>query len=131
MVHGGEAVRSLTVVKPIEGKGRGVVALRKIFAGEIIETAPAIPFRIGQPMPEELADLPLAWESEDMECIACGNLQFANHADDPNATITINAVGQTVSLVARKHIEQGDEVTIHYGIPLWFPPSPERTEGKR
>ena len=80
----------LTVV-PIEGKGRGVIAIQRIAAGALIETAPVVPYETpidGMPdisLPRELADLPHDWDGE-RGCLVFGAMQFADHSETPNAT---------------------------------------------
>lgn len=108
-------------IKQVNGKGRGVFALRDYAAGEIIESAPVIPFRFGQPMPEELADMFFDW-TDGRKCFLCGNFQLANHSDDPNSTFDYDEPGQKIVFHARKHIRAGEEITFHYGVPLWFAP---------
>jgi uncharacterized protein len=107
VVHPG--VIQLIEVRDIPGKGRGVFAVRDIAAGEIIEAAPVIPFVAGQPMPQELADMPFDWK-DGRKCILLGNFQLANHSDDPNSAYDYQ--GDKIVFTARKH----------YGVPLWFAP---------
>jgi uncharacterized protein len=112
-------VIQLIEVRDIPGKGRGVFAVRDIAAGEIIEAAPVIPFVPGQPMPQELADMPFDW-TDGRKCILLGNFQLANHSDDPNSAYDYQ--GDKIVFTARKHIKAGEEITYHYGVPLWFAP---------
>jgi hypothetical protein len=111
-----------STVEPSPGKGRGMFAARDFYAGEVIETTPVIPFRAGQPMPEELADLPLGWNGDE-DCLAFGPLQFCNHCNDPNGALTHDLDDKTISIMARKHIKAGEEITFHYRVPLWFNPA--------
>jgi hypothetical protein len=107
-------------IKECPGKGRGVFAMRDIAAGEIIEAAPVIPFVPGQPLPEELADMPFDW-ADGRKCILLGKFQLANHANDPNTAFDYEKSG--IVFTARKNISAGEEVTYNYGVPLWFSPS--------
>jgi hypothetical protein len=114
-------------VVPIEGKGRGVVATQRIVSGTLIEAAPVVPYRTeckrdempDRSLPPELADLPHDW-SEECGCLVFGAMQFANHSDTPNAGFTRNIEAVTMTFTALRDIEAGEEITIDYGIPLWW-----------
>jgi SET domain-containing protein len=115
------------VVVPVAGKGRGVVAIEKIAAGSVIETAPVVPYKTEGPhdimpeplLPPELADLPHDWD-EERGCLVFGRMQFANHAADPNAKFERNIEALTMTFTALRDIEAGEEITIDYGIPIWW-----------
>jgi SET domain-containing protein len=114
-------------VVPIEGKGRGVVATQRIASGTLIEAAPVVPYRTeckrdempDSSLPPELADLPHDW-NEECGCLVFGAMQFANHSDTPNAGFTRNIEAVTMTFTALRDIEAGEEITIDYGIPLWW-----------
>lgn len=58
--------------------------------------------------------------------LVLGPSALCNHDDAPNAaTVTAHdgATGWYVSLVARRPIAAGEEVTRRYACPLWFDPS--------
>ena len=82
-------------VVPIDGKGRGIVTTQRIAAGTVIETAPVVPYRTecrrdempDRSLPPELADLPHDWD-EKHGCLVFGAMQFTNHSDTPNASLT-------------------------------------------
>jgi uncharacterized protein len=114
-------------VVPIEGKGRGVVAIERIAAGTMLETAPVVPYKTEGPhdvmpepaLPPELADLPHDWD-EERGCLVFGAMQFANHSAEPNAKFVRNIEALTMTFTALRDIEAGEEITIDYGIPIWW-----------
>ena len=119
--------RPQIAVVPVEGKGRGVVAIQEIVAGTIIQTAPVVPYKTEGPhdimpeplLPPELAHLPHDWD-EECGCLVFGEMQFANHSDSPNASFTRNIEELTMTFTALRNIEAGEEITIDYGIPIWW-----------
>ena len=114
-------------VIPIEGKGRGVVATQPIAAGTVIETAPVVPYRTecgreempDRSLPPELENLPHDWD-EECACLVFGAMQFANHSDTPNARFTRNVKALSMTFTALRDIKAGEEITIDYGIPVWW-----------
>lgn len=105
-------------VVAIEGKGRGVIATRDVAAGEVIETAPVVPF--DGDLPEELSGLPFDWGN--YEAIVLGLTQLVNHDDDPNCEVIRDLDGLTVELIAKRDIRAGEELSHSYKCPLWFTP---------
>ena len=116
----------LAIVR-IEGKGRGVVAMQRIAGGAVIETAPVVPYRTkckrdempDSSLPPELADLPHDWD-EEHGCLVFGAMQFTNHSDAPNSSFARDIEALTMTFTALRDIEAGEEITIDYGIPLWW-----------
>jgi SET domain-containing protein len=47
-------------------------------------------------------------------------MQFTNHSDTPNASFTRDFDALTMTFTALRDIEVGEEITIDYGIPLWW-----------
>jgi SET domain-containing protein len=121
-----ESRPELAVVS-IAGKGRGVVAIKRIAAGTTIETAPVVPYRTecgrdempDRSLPPELVDLPHDWD-EDCGCLVFGAMQFANHSTHPNARFTRNFEALTMTFTALREIEAGEEITVDYGVPVWW-----------
>lgn len=114
-------------VVPIKGKGRGVIAIERITAGTVIEAAPVVPYRSecgrdempDRSLPLELCNLPHDWD-EEHGCLVFGAMQFANHSDAPNAKFTRKIDAMTMIFTSLRDIEVGEEITIDYGIPLWW-----------
>ena len=47
-------------------------------------------------------------------------MQFANHSTDPNAGFTRDFESLTMTFIALREIEAGEEITIDYGSPVWW-----------
>ena len=47
-------------------------------------------------------------------------MQFANHSDTPNARFTRNVKALSMTFTALRDIKAGEEITIDYGIPVWW-----------
>jgi SET domain-containing protein len=120
----------------IEGKGRGVVAEGAIEAGELIERAPVLI------VPEEdrpaldvtsVANHIFMWEhdmvAEDLytgkgrTALVLGLTSLVNHSDTPNCDFVRYIDALALDLVAIRGIEPGEELTIDYGLTLWFTPA--------
>ena len=113
-------------VAVIAGKGRGLVAVGPIAEDELIEAAPVIPFREeDRPMPPSLLHgFAFDWPDPPfVEAMVLGTASLANHADDPNAWFEPSIGEQVLRLWALRDIAAGEEITIAYGIPLWFEPA--------
>ena len=52
-----------------------------------------------------------------------GLLMFYNHSSDPNVEFKDGPETETMSVVAIREIEAGEELTYDYGVPLWFVPA--------
>lgn len=103
--------------------GTGVFACRKFQRGDVVEVCPAVilPDRMVEPG-SPLDGITYAWG--DATCaVALGYGSLYNHADRPNAEAVIDVDAQTVTIVAVRGVDEGDEVTVRY-VPdpadLWF-----------
>lgn len=115
-------------VELIPGKGRGVLARRRIQRGELIERAPIMVFT-----PEEwelvdqtaLTDYCFNW-GERQGALAFGYGSLYNHSFTPNARYIKNQREMVIDFVALKDIEEGEEITVNYNgapgdrSPVWF-----------
>jgi len=111
-------------------KGRCVVAVAPIAAGERIEAAPAVVF--GDADCEAIDRTALGhyyfWWDGDADgigrgAVALGITSLCNHSERPVAEVLRNYEDETLDLVALEPIAPGTEVTIHYKCELWFEPS--------
>jgi SET domain-containing protein len=123
-------------VRNFGDKGRGVVALRDIPAGTVIERCPVLI------IPEQdrvQTDSTIVftyfymWEHGTTEQdlytgkgragIALGMSSLVNHSENPTATFTRRIDELEIELRSRVAIAAGEEVTIDYQMQLWFDPS--------
>jgi uncharacterized protein len=112
-------------VASIAGKGRGLVALRAIAAGSLIDVAPVVPLtETDRPPPGSvLYDYPFHWDDPPfVEAIALGIVSLANHSSQPNAAFEADYARREIRMTALRDVLPGEEVLIDYDIPLWFDP---------
>ncbi len=113
-------------IREVPGKGRGVFATQPIERGALIERTAVLA------MPEselelvrqtQLSDYLFAWPLSDEigEAIAFGRISLANHADVPNTEYRRHLNQGLMDWVALRPIAAGEELTIRYACPLWFP----------
>ncbi|HEV2650552.1 MAG TPA: SET domain-containing protein-lysine N-methyltransferase [Rhizomicrobium sp.] len=115
-------------LKKIPGKGRGVVATKPIAAGEVFERSPVLPLALADSECPGLTHYSLAWGEdvpgllpEGKECaIGLGYLCLYNHSDTPNITFDHHYDSDEISVRATRDIAAGEELTLNYGVPLWF-----------
>jgi SET domain-containing protein len=118
-------------IRTTPNKGRGVFAVRRILAGELIERAPVIRVPSQQWKHVEKSvffDYLFAWEDAtgDETALALGYGSIYNHSYSPCAFYVKDYAGLTVDFIALNQIEPGDEITINYNCdpnnqdPLWF-----------
>ncbi len=122
-------------VAQLEGKGRGVVALRDIPAGTLIERCPVLII----PQTDRIrTDATIVftyvymWEQGTTEqdlyngtgraAIALGLSSLLNHSYTPNATFLRLIDTLELELRASRAIAAAEEVTIDYQMKLWFDP---------
>lgn len=107
----------------IPGKGNGVVAIEPILKGALIEAAPVIPMTAANRLAgmHPLYPYTFAWDEPPFdEAIALGVISLINHSETANATLARDYTNRVLTVTAQQDIEAGAEITIHYGIPLWF-----------
>jgi SET domain-containing protein len=121
-----QLVLGRTAVRPIKGKGYGIVAAERIEADEVIEENLCLPFdkadsaRISK---TRLRHYVYFWAEDkgvEYTALAVGNLSFCNHSARPNAHIEVDWERGTVALLATRPIEEGTEITINYEYELEF-----------
>jgi SET domain-containing protein len=123
-------------VKHFGAKGRGIIALRDIPAGTVIECCPVL---IIPEKDRAQTDLTIVftyiymWEHGTTEqdlytgmgraAIALGMSSLLNHSYDPTAVFIRRIDELELELRSRKSIAAGEEVTIDYQMKLWFDPT--------
>lgn len=116
------------VVRSIPGRGRGVVTVRTIAAGEVIERAPVLVVcrRDVAPLRGTLLDDYWFWWDEEHNACALGFASLYNHACPANAAFHCDHAAQVLVITACVDIPCGTEVTINYHgqvddpRPVWF-----------
>ena len=117
-------------------KGRGVVALQDIKAGELIERSPVliIPNKDRPSVdPTVVFTYVFMWEHGTIEedlykhegraAIALGFTSLLNHSYTPNAVFHRHIDELMIDIIAAHDIGSGDEITIDYQMTLWFDPN--------
>lgn len=119
-----------TVVKVVNGKGRGVFATRDFKKGEVVLRNEVVLYR-GQSYKERPPVLPdgsstinaftMFW-SQRWDSIALGHINLMNHCKHPNTRLSNKYKQKCKVAYAIKNIKKGDELTFEYqcSIPLWF-----------
>ena len=119
-------------IRAIPGKGRGVFARESIPAGALIEEAPVIVLSVADVARMKQTHLDhylFYWDVENPEAqppvcaVALGYLSLVNHATPANADFFPQHDALVIQLRATRAIAAGEEITIDYGIPLWFDPA--------
>jgi SET domain-containing protein len=120
-------------IKHFDGKGRGVVALRDIPEGAIIERCPVL---IIPDQDRAKTDKTVVftyvymWEHGTTEQdlytgrgragIALGLSSLLNHSASPTAVFTRLIDALELELRTSRSVRAGDEITIDYQMELWF-----------
>ncbi len=111
----------------LEGKGRGLLAAQALAEDEVLDAAPVIPLRHEDLPPSESLLHGYAFDWPDppfLQGLALGIISLVNHSDTPNAWFEPDIPNKLIRLYALRDISAGEEITIDYGIPLWFDAKP-------
>ena len=122
-------------VKQFDKKGRGIVALRDIAKGRLIERCPVLVIPAedrGRVDPSVVFTYVFMWEHGTTEqdlyagtgrsAIALGLTSLLNHSYEPNAEFIRHIDALEIEVRARRLIRRGEEITIDYQMDLWFVP---------
>lgn len=109
------------MIKVIEipEKGRGVIACNHINAGQVIAEDPIFEIPNDYNYPPEIDNMRMSW-NETHDVIALGITNLLNHSPNSNVTIFDDFKNRTKSVIAKRDIEEGEELTINYECDLWF-----------
>lgn len=116
-------------------RGRGVVAEREIGQGELVERAPVliIPEAARAAIdPTNVGNYIFMWEHDTVgqdlysrkgrAAVVLGYTSLVNHSPEPNCDIVRYIDALALDLIALRTIAPGEELTIDYGLTLWFTP---------
>jgi len=106
--------------KKAKGKGRGVFTREKIREGSVIEKCPVILVADGLSDDKESGLFDYCFDVGGTSAIALGFGSLYNHSDEPNVEWTDVPRDLVIVFHALRDIDAGEELTIDYGIPLWF-----------
>lgn len=126
MTQPNQYVNDRVEARPSLRHGLGVFARRAIPAGEIVEHCPVLVLDADDARyatEGSLSGYVYDWEDgRSAVALGCGSLY--NHDPDPNAEYAVGEDGESLILLARRDIAEGEEVTIDYtgegAIDLWF-----------
>ncbi|MDB5394314.1 MAG: hypothetical protein JWM91_1820 [Rhodospirillales bacterium] len=123
-------------VRNFGDKGRGIVALRDIPIGTMIERCPVLIIPAKDRIKTDktiVFTYVYMWEHGTIEqdlydgagraAIALGLSSLLNHSYAPNANFIRRIDDLELELRSRRAISAGDEITIDYQMKLWFDPA--------
>lgn len=140
VIEASQSMRLLPTRGPIEivefgARGRGIVASKKIEAGQLIERSPVL---IIPPAQRAVVDETIIftyvfmWEHETIEedlykhegrsAIALGCTSLLSHSYAPNCRFLRHIDELFIDVYAKRTIHAGEELTIDYQMTLWFEP---------
>ena len=107
-------------VRAIPGKGNGVVATAPIAAGDMVEVSPILICPAGSIPDSGHALSDHVYGYGDDVAVGLGYASLYNHSRNPNCTWDFNETLPAILIWATRAIGPGEELTLDYGIPLWF-----------
>ena len=129
------AVRVPLCVAWLGARGRGVVAERAIATGELVERVPVLVIPQSDRVavdPTNVGNYIFMWEHDTVgqdlysqkgrAAVVLGYTSLVNHSAEPNCDIIRYIDALALDLVAIREIAAGEELTIDYGLTLWFTP---------
>jgi len=115
--------RDLVKLLPVPGKGRGVIARRRIPKNTLLEAAPVIRMKERDTLTVDtvLSQYPFEWdEAPYVQAFALGWVGLFNHADKPNCRVETDTDDQVIRIFTIADVPRGTELTHNYGIKPWF-----------
>jgi SET domain-containing protein len=123
-------------VKSLDNKGRGIVALRDIPVGTVIERCPVLIIPAKDRIKTDktiVFTYVYMWEHGTTEqdlynasgraAVALGLSSLLNHSYSPNANFIRHIDELELELRSCRDISAGEEITIDYQMKLWFDPA--------
>ena len=128
-------LRAPLAIKHFGKRGRGVVAVEDITAGQLVERSPVL---IIPPEQRPAIDATIIftyvfmWEHHTVEqdlykhegrsAIALGYTSLLSHSATPNCKFVRHIDELVIDVFANRLIKTGEELTIDYQMTLWFDP---------
>ncbi|PSO14027.1 SET domain-containing protein-lysine N-methyltransferase [Bradyrhizobium sp. MOS003] len=129
------ATRGALAIADFGKRGRGVVALEDIQAGQLIERSPVLIIPAGDRAVVDrtvIFTYVFMWEHNTTEqdlyhhqgrsAIALGYTSLLSHSYVPNCNFVRHIDGLLIDVIAKRAIMAGEELTIDYQMTLWFDP---------
>jgi SET domain-containing protein len=129
------AVRVPLRVVSAGARGRGVVADSGIAAGAVVERAPVLIIPEADRAavdPTNVGNYIFMWEHDTVAqdlytgtgraAVVLGYTSLVNHSDAPNCDFVRHIDALALDLFAMREIAPGEELTVDYGLMLWFTP---------
>ncbi len=107
---------SAVAIRLSKGKGRGLFAIRRIRAGEIIESAPVLlvpKAEVDALAATFLGHYMFTTDNKKNLVLGLGVTSMLNHDDDANAEFFVTI--ENITIKAKRAIPIGTEITINYG----------------
>ncbi|WP_217604656.1 SET domain-containing protein [Chitinophaga sp. GbtcB8] len=123
-------IKPYLYIEKTKKKGRGVFTKERIPAGTRIETSPVIVLSFDDTAKADKTKLHnylFLWGvRETRSCVALGFCSIYNHSYDPNCEYEMDFDAETMSIITRREIKKGEELSINYNgevdntSPVWF-----------
>lgn len=120
-----DSINPYLTVKRINGKGRGVIALRDFAKHDVIEVCPVVLFKVAKGENHICEEYAFRWDNKRI-AIALGYGSLYNHSNKPNAYYDHCTRTKTLRVYAFTDILKGTEICFNYhGDPddqtrMWF-----------
>lgn len=114
-----------SIVQNLAGKGRGVIATKRIKKDTLIESCPVLLFDVPNGERHLLEEYAFRW-TETKIALALGNGSLYNHSYTPNAEYFQDKKAKCLLFYALRTILPGEEICTNYNghpednSPLWF-----------
>jgi hypothetical protein len=103
-------------VAPLEGRGRGVLAMEKIHEASVIEVAPLLLVPRQELLGTKLREYVFSYERDrSLSAVGLGYASLYNHSSDSNARY--RTLKDRILFTAKRDIEEGEEICINYYWP--------------